>query len=173
MEWILGPAQAVGRAGNFKVIGRLRPSGRKRRRGAAAVLAGMLLSPWLIAPAKADQAADVAARIKAAPDAITLKCVNKTDTNYVTISRQLHALVFVNTLTPDTPEVFMNDVSTGDGTAQVAFLDDSVRWQRYSQTYGGWVRGHIDRRTLEMAISQQDILEYHFSCIRVENRNQF
>jgi len=171
MDWIPGAVQAVIRVSNFNSLGRFGHS-RRRRHGAAGVaLAGAMFAPWASGPAMADQNGDLTAKIKAAPDAIMLKCVSPDDTDYVTISRRLHALVIMNVINPNRPDVYMDGVSTNGTVMRVAFLDDGVQWAPAFESIPYIWR--IDRKTLEMTFSEEGYVGIRFSCVRVENRNQF
>jgi hypothetical protein len=96
----------------------------------------------------------LAARIKAAPDAITLTCNSPYDSNVVTVSRKLRAMLSVTNGDEDEPEV--------------AFDDNGMRWRW--QSFLGSMSGSVDLRSLRMSRSGMGI-DVQASCVRIGSRN--
>lgn len=134
------------------------------------IFCGALLA--LASPAVASPQDDMALAktVRAAPDAVTLKCTAQSDIDYVTVSRQMHAVVVRNTLVPDAVEVDMSGVPTGNGEAStVEFGEDSISWSKDSPL--GQVEARLDRSTLSMTV-QYPFFGERFSCIKVSDRKQ-
>jgi hypothetical protein len=152
--------EAIG-ARHFRSLGGFRVS----RRGLSGSFAlGLALMPCA-ALAGSDQDRALAARIKAAPDAITLTCNSPYDSNVITVSRQLRAMVSVTNGDEDEPTVVMDGVPLQGTVPKVAFDDDGMRWRW--QSFLGSMSMHISLRSLTMSRSGMGI-DVQASCIRTK-----
>ena len=154
--------EAIG-AGYFRSLAAFRMSRRCGLSGGFAL--GMALIPCA-ALAGSDQDRALAARIKAAPDAITLTCNSPYDSNVVTVSRKLRAMLSVTNGDEDEPSIIMDGVPLQGTVPQVAFDDNGMRWRW--QSFLGSMSGRVDLRSLTMSRSGMGI-DIQASCFRTKS----
>ena len=127
---------------------------------------GLALLPCA-AMAGSDQDRALAARIRAAPDAITLTCNSPYDSNVVTVSRKLRAMLSVTNGDADEPSIIMDGVPLQGTVPEVAFDDNGMRWRW--QSFAGSMSGSVDLRSLSMSRSGMGI-NVQASCTRTRAR---
>ncbi len=150
---------------HFRSLAAIRTSRRCRLSGGFAL--GLALIPWA-ALAGSDQDRALAARIKAAPDAITLTCHSPYDSSVVTVSRKLRAVLAVTNGDEDEPTIIMAGVPLQGTVPEVAFDDNGMRWRW--QSFLGSMSGSVDLRSLRMSRSGMGI-DVQASCVRIGSRN--
>jgi hypothetical protein len=127
---------------------------------------GLALIPCA-ALAGSDEDRALATRIKAAPDAITLTCNSPYDSNVVTISRKLKAMLSVTNGDEDDPSIVMDGVPLQGTVPEVAFDEDGMSWRW--QSFLGSMSGRVDLRSLRMSRSGMGI-DIQASCTRTKVR---
>jgi hypothetical protein len=141
---------------------------RKCRFGVAGGFAlGLILCPTAsIAGSAKDR--ELAARIEAAPDAITLGCNSPYDANVVTISRKLRAMVSVTNGDDDDPTVMMAGVPL-QGSVPLVVVDEKGARSQW-QSFAGSMSIVIDLPSLTMWRSGMGV-DIRASCHRIQTRH--